>query len=513
MLKLLGCVLAALLAFANATPARAQWQVAETAHFIIYSKSSPAELEALASRLEAYDKLMRMATSIPEDKAPVKVRIYEVDGPGDIERALGLSATGIVGFYDSNMLGPFLVTPRKTHYGPSVTPQLVLQHEYAHHFMLQYFPAIYPRWYVEGFAELIGSSKMLDDGRIGYGMPAKHRGHEIAAYWVPLQELLTREKVSFLDPYGQGWALTHFLTFDKQRSKQLRQYLLAVQAGKSLDQAARVFGDLGALNREARRYVTSGAFAYKPVKVDINRPVIQKKRPLTAGEAALIPEVIAFRDDELSSIRSLGQRARERSLREANLSRIQDKAARFPNDPFALYLLAEAEAAAGNHSHSQSALDRLLAIQPNHVRGMARKSLLLSLAAARLQGPERAAKAAEARQLAVRANRLDIDDPLPLVAFYQSYRATGQKVPPKAVEGLMQAVSTLPGNTSLRQLLVDQLASDSRFAEAIAWLMPIANSPHQSPRRQAAREQLAKLQEALARQQGKAAQGAGATRS
>lgn len=512
MRKLLSSVLAALVGIANATTAHAQWHVADTAHFAIYSKSSPAEIEELAGRLEAYDKLMRMATSIPEDKAPVKVRIYEVDGTTDIEKALGLNSTGIAGFYHSNILGPFLVTPRKTHFGRSVTPELVLQHEYAHHFMLQYFPAVYPSWYIEGFAELIGSSKMLDDGRIGYGMPAKHRGHDIAAHWVPLQELLTQEKVHLLDTYGQGWALTHFLTFDSKRSSQLRQYLLALQAGKSREQASKAFGDLSALNREARRYVTSGAFAYKPVKVAIRRPVIQRKRPLTAGEAALIPEVLAFRDDELSIFRNSGRRARERGLREANLKRIRDKAAQHRNDPFALYLLAEAEAAAGNHPQSEAAVDGLLAIQPKHVRGMARKSLLLSLAALRLQGPERAAMAAKARQLAVRANRLDVDDPLPLIAFYQSFRGTGQRVPPKAVDGLMQAVSTLPGNTSLRQLLVDQLATDGRVAEAIAWLMPIANSPHDSPRREAAREQLASLQETLARQQSRPAQPA-ATRS
>ena len=79
------------------------------------------------------------------------------------------------------------MTPRKTTgTGRYFTPDLVLHHEYAHHFMLQYFPAIYPGWYTEGFAELIGSSKMMDDGRIGYGMPALHRGNDINAYWAPL---------------------------------------------------------------------------------------------------------------------------------------------------------------------------------------------------------------------------------------------------------------------------------------------------------------------------------------
>ncbi len=162
-------------------PAAAEWREAQTAHFIIYSESDSSRVEQLAERLETYDKLMRMAAGTPDDD-PVKVRIYEVPDLGAIERALGEHNSGVAGFYDSNSLGPFLVTPRRTgNTGRYFTPELVLQHEYAHHFMLQYFPAIYPSWYVEGYAELIGSSMPMPDGRIGYGMPAKHRGNEILA--------------------------------------------------------------------------------------------------------------------------------------------------------------------------------------------------------------------------------------------------------------------------------------------------------------------------------------------
>ena len=492
-------------------PAVAEWQAAETQHFIVYSESPRAEVEKLAERLESYDRLMRMATNIPEDQAPVKVRIYEVAGIGLIQQALGLDNGGVAGFYDSNILGPYLVTPRETHVGDRYfTAELVLMHEYAHHFMLQYFPAIYPGWYVEGFAELIGSSKRLPDGRIGYGMPAKHRGNEIAAHWVPLQELLVKERVRDLDRYGQGWALTHFLTFDSKRSGQLRRYLSELSAGKSFAEAARAFGDLEALNREARRYVTAGVFDYKPVKVEIARPVIRSIRPLGAGEAALIPEVIAFRDEELSLIKQPAWRERERKLREANLRRIREKAPRYPGDPFALLLLAEAESAAGNLAQSDSAVDRLLALQPGNVRATVRKSLNLSSAAGRLTGEARAARASEARRLAVRANRADPDDPLPLVAFFQSFRAGGQKPSPLAIEGLMQAVTALPRDNATRQLLVDQLAADGRYSEAIAWLLPIANSPHDSPRRDSAREQMTSLRAALARQSGaKGASGSG----
>src|SRR5690348_9381573 len=308
-------------AFSFAAAAEPAWTASETAHFIIYSKSPPDRVRDLAVDLERYDKLIRMATNIPDDKQSAKVRIYEVDGLKEIRDALGEGEDSrVAGFYSANSLGPFLVTPRKTGYvGEYFDAELVRHHEYAHHMMLQYFPEAYPQWYVEGFAELIGSSKVMDDGRIGYGMPARQRGHEIAVDWVPLQELLTKEKPWGVDPYGQGWAVTHFFTFDKKRSAEFREYLLALNSGKSLEEAAKVFGDLNDLDREARAYVTAGSFEYRPVKVDVALPVIQSTRPLSAGEAALIPEVIAFSDVDLKLFDKKGDREHELARRQHNL--------------------------------------------------------------------------------------------------------------------------------------------------------------------------------------------------
>ncbi len=494
----------ALLACAPAA-ARSEWRAAETAHFIVYSESSDRDLEKLATRLESYDKLMRMATGISSKVEPVKVRIYEVASTHDVEQALGLSNSGVAGFYDSNILGPFAVTPRKTYFGDALfTPELVLHHEYAHHFMLQYFPSVYPSWYVEGFAELIGSSKILPDGRIGYGMAAKHRGNEIAANWVHIRDILVKpaHKLHTLDRYAQGWALTHFFTFSDERAKQLRAFLAALHSGKPPEEAAKAFGDLEALNREARRYVTAGSFAYRPVTLEIARPAIQSLRRLSAGESATIAEVIALRDDELSLYRKAGAREREAKLRSANLERIRDKASRFGSDPFVLHLLATAEYSSGNYAESEAAADRLIALQPNHARGMAIKSMSLAHAAAALQGEARNAKAAEARRLALKANRADPNDTLPLLAFYQSFHLTGQKPSKEAVELLAAVVATQPADTKSRQLLVDQFAADGRWVEAIDALQPLANSPHESPRRQAAREQMAKLEAELAKARG-----------
>jgi tetratricopeptide (TPR) repeat protein len=498
MLKAILGLLAALTSVA-AFAAEPGWTATETAHFIIYSKSPKERIEKLATEVESYDKLIRMATGIRDELPPVKVRIYEVDDLKAVREAYGAdSYSGIAGFYSANALGPYLITPRETGYvGEDFTPDLVLHHEYAHHMMLQYFPAAYPGWYTEGFAELIGSSKIMKDGRIGYGMPARQRGHDIAVDWVPLQELLTNEKPWGLDRYAQGWALTHFFTFDKKRSGQFRQYLAALNAGRSLEGAAKVFGNLNDLDREARRYVTSGSFEYRPVKVEVAQPVIKGVRPLSAGEAALIPEVAAFSDYDLANFDKDGDRERERERRERNLDATRKVVAHYPNDPFALYFLAEAEYASGNYAQSEAASDRLLAIRPSDVHALARKAITMAILSKNLPRAQKLAQLKEARDLAARANRLNPADSLPLLAYYQSFHLAGQKAPSLAVEGLMQVVSTDPADSFPRELLVDELASEGKWANAMAWLAPLANDPHDTPLRESARKKMAWLKSQL----------------
>jgi tetratricopeptide (TPR) repeat protein len=501
MLKLFIGLLAALTSVA-AFAADPGWTATETAHFIIYSKSSEQRIEKLATEVESYDKLIRMATGIRDDTPPVKVRIYEVDDLKAVREAAGADwYSAIAGFYSANALGPYLITPRETGYfGENFTPDLVLHHEYAHHMMLQYFPAAYPGWYTEGFAELIGSSKIMKDGRIGYGMPARQRGHDIAVGWVPLQELLTSEKPRGLDRYAQGWALTHFFTFDKKRSGEFRQYLAALNAGRSLEDAARVFGNLNDLDREARRYVTSGSFEYRPVKVEIAQPVIKSKRPLSAGEAALIPEVAAFSDYDLANFDKDGDRKREQDRRERNLEATRKVVAHYPNDPFALYFLAEAEYASANYAESGAAADRLLAIRPNDVHALARKAMTMAILSRNLPQAEKMARLQQARAMAAKANHLDPADALPLLAYYQSFHAAGEKAPKEAVAGLMQVVSTDPADTFPRELLVDELASEGKWANAMAWLAPLANDPHDTPLRESARKKMDWLKSQLAGQ-------------
>src|SRR5215207_1284578 len=56
------------------TAAQAEWRRFETAHFVIYSESNDKQVTELAAGLESIDGLMRMATGLPADVEPVKVR-------------------------------------------------------------------------------------------------------------------------------------------------------------------------------------------------------------------------------------------------------------------------------------------------------------------------------------------------------------------------------------------------------------------------------------------------------
>src|SRR3954451_5660386 len=189
MLRLIATAAAAA-AMLMPAAARAEWREAETAHFQIYSDGSESQLVEYAQRLEGVGELLRKATATAADLPPSKVRVILFPTVAQVRHAYHGHDRDIAGFYTVNMQGPLAISTRgQDKNDENLGPDVILFHEYAHHFMLEYFPATYPAWYVEGYAELIGSSKIQPDGKIAYGFPAKHRGHDIAAEWMPLDEL------------------------------------------------------------------------------------------------------------------------------------------------------------------------------------------------------------------------------------------------------------------------------------------------------------------------------------
>lgn len=471
------CKIAALLlAIAAPAAAQAKWREASTTHFVICSEESPESLRKFADRLERYDSAMRFIRGLPDyDPGPAnRLTIYVVSSVSAVQRLYGQGSSSIAGFYIPRAGGSLAIVPRRglgtgKH---DLDEEAVLRHEYAHHFMFENYPAAFPSWYVEGFAEFHATSVFEEDGSVGLGRPASHRAYGLfngASLPVDKMMALGNER---LGPdrteaiYGRGWLLTHYLTFNEARRPQLGTYLKALNSGKTGTEAATLaFGDLKALQRELDKYLMRKRMAYLQIPADKLRTGRIDLRELSDGEDAVM-------ELKIRSKRGVNEKEAR-----ALLPLMREAAAPYPNDPAVQVALAEAEYDADNHKKAIDAADRALAADPKSIDALLYKGRA-TLALAREAGDGQAKGIAEARKLFAAANRLDPDDPEPLMFFYTSHFAAGTKPTANAVLGLNHAFQIAPQDRGLRMMVARQHLIDGKAQEARAVLGPIAFDPH-----------------------------------
>ena len=169
--------------------AHAEWWEARTDHFVIVSEGSERDTTEFSRELERFDNALRVLQNMPVGEAvpdSAKVTVYRFGRTSDIGELAG--SYGVAGFYIARAARPVAFTPAKEDRRVSMqrvdsrtalNPQVVLFHEYTHHFMLRNFNGAYPSWYVEGFAELNSTIKLHDDGSFQVGAPANHRSAEL----------------------------------------------------------------------------------------------------------------------------------------------------------------------------------------------------------------------------------------------------------------------------------------------------------------------------------------------
>ena len=460
--------LAALLTLS--APLHAAWQRAESRHFVIYSEGSEKDLRRYAERLEAVHWLMKAATASDDNKPIVKVRVYLVADVMQVQRLIGHPNSDIAGFYRPGTAGAIAVVPRYTGDG-EFTGQLVLFHEYAHHFMLQYNPVAFPAWYVEGFAEIVSTASFERKGAISFGKPASHRQLEIQQLdWIPLSKLIDgsyrelpfEKRAGF---YGQSWLLSHYLTFSDTRKGQLRGFISAMNRGVAMADAAKVFGDLTQLQRDLRSYAAGGSFPYRAPALPADLDTGAVITAVSPGEAALIDERI-----EIDRRTRAGKDEKDKTARAAWIAALGAKVARLGNDPDALQLLADAQCAADEWAACATTADRLLAVAPTRPGAMLRKGEAMM----RGNKPD----FAKARDWITKANRAAPDAPEPLIAYYESYTRDGRAVPAIALDGLIKAQSTVPQDSGTRLTLANALIAAKRTDDARFILRPLAYAPH-----------------------------------
>jgi tetratricopeptide (TPR) repeat protein len=458
---------------ASTPAAHAEWYEASTGHFVVYSEQRPERLKEFAARLEKFDRAMRFLRGLPDE--PIgkanRLTVYVVDDTDDVAKLAGNAM--VAGFYRARAGGSMAVVPRKSGDGSEfdLNSQTVLLHEYTHHFMFSISPhTVYPAWYSEGFAETLATASFDKDGTVLIGSPPLYRAYEILApHPMPVEKLLladTRrlnaEQTGQL--YGRGWMLSHYLLLSGARQGQLNTYIEALNAGKSPSDAAKAFGDLRALDKELARYKSQ---RLKGLRVPADKLQIAEVaiRKLSAGEAATM-EVRIRSKNGVNAKTAPGVYADARKA-----------AASYPNDPGAQIVLAETAYDTGDYAAAEAAADRALAADPKLVDGYVYKAMA-RMGVARKAGDKSKETWAAIRKIIASGNRIDPDDPEPLILYYTSYIAAGLTPNENACLGLLRAFDLAPQDDGLRMTAAAMFLQQNKPKDARVLLATLAYAPH-----------------------------------
>jgi Flp pilus assembly protein TadD len=468
----------ALIALAPAA-ARAAWHEASSAHFRVYADGSAESVRDFAARLERFDKGLHVLNGLPDrNRGPAnRVTVFVVPNVATIQKLMH-GRRNVRGFYLPRAEGPLAFTPargKSSHAGADdLNDQIILLHEYAHHFMLQNYQAAFPAWFVEGFAEFNSTARFRGDGGVDFGLPASHRGRELyfsrGSSVEPLFASRTGDNRGSVAPeglYGRGWLLTHFLMLEPKRRGQLQAYLVALNRGTpSLEAARAAFGDFRSLDSDLASWSNRAELPGITIAAQALPTGTVTVRPLSPGEAAIMSDRLMF------------ERGIPESQAKTLLPALRKAASPFPTDAAVQAVLARAELMAGNRAEAEAAADRALAAEPANIDALIMKARAFMAGAARGD----AAAWREARRRIGAANRVDPDDPEPLILFFRSFLAQGIAPTPNAVTGLLRAFELAPQDRNLRLMVARQYLFDGKAAEARAALAPIAFDPHAGAR-------------------------------
>lgn len=472
MPRIFNVALLALLA-AWAAPVHAKWREASSRHFVIYSEQSESELREIADELERFDRALRVRLNRPdEDRSPAtRLTIYVLSNQARLQEFLGRNDAAGIYFARAGGSISFTHRERPRRGQESLDPKIVLFHEYTHHFMYNNFAFGAPLWFSEGYPEFWSTARKTPEGGISFGLPGTHRSAELTMLpKIPVSQLLSlrlpvRDSATYAAIYGRGWVLAHYLNFEPSRQGQLDAYLRALHEGRTSAEAAAVFGDLGRLDRELERYMVQSRFNYAAIPANLVAPGPIEVREVGPGE------------DAMMSVRMRSKRGVDPQQAQALVPEARRIGERFTNDAAVQVALAEVEFDAGNFAEAEAAADRAVAASPNMVDAHLYRARALAgrLAAASDRTP---ASWNEVQRRISTANRIDPDDPEPLIDFYESFGMSGRAATRNAIDGLLLAQTAAPEDKSLRIVAARELLRrrDARAARSI--LAPLASDSH-----------------------------------
>lgn len=466
MSKLWFATLAALLLLFGQAPASAAWRRAESANFIVYSQASEAKVRQQTALLEDYHTFLRLLTGVTDPPAPNKLRIYLMKR-GDMRLARDVPS-GVAGFYAASPAGMAVFVDDGAGGWGSGNDE-ILFHEIAHHFMMQYRPAAYPPWFVEGFAEYVMTAK-LKDKTIDFGLPSTNRAQWLSrARWLPVERVLferapahAEERAMF---YAQSWLLAHYLMRDEGRRQKFKAYVAALSIGVPAREAfQQQFGEAKEFGRALEKYTGQLTYSRLTRASAAAAPVVRLEA-LTPAAEDLLPAEAALH---------IGQRDKYATT---VLEKVRSEAAKHPNDLYAKRVLAMAEVLHGDAARGEAILDQLLASTPGDAELLYLKGMR-HLVVGRADEGKRKESFAIARPWFARAHKADPNHWRALARYAESLSTDPRFNSQNTLNIALLAQELAPQVTELTMNAANLLILRNRPREAEVLLLPLASNPH-----------------------------------
>lgn len=475
------CAALALLPFS--AQADDKWVKAESQHFTVYSNVNAKATDAYVRNLEKYRYIIGAfyGLSGPDTQPEPRMKLFFLKSRSDLKEVwpkvesqvagfVRICPVGIAGF--STYEGDAVASASKVENVAENTSQHIFFHEYAHMFMFQNSQTVYPRWFVEGFAEYYGTTKILDDQAV-VGMALSMRIRQLNSTGNLKYEDILRDAPSTRRQgstfYPQSWLLTHWIMSDPARKQAFGRYLEARSGGEDAVKAFEAaFGvPVKSLSSVLWSYMnTLKATVYRFNNMP-EPQVSVTPMPASADKLALW---------DAGSMSCLPQ-----DYRPVLLARIRKEAAEYAGDAYGQGVLMRAEIQLGDE---HKALDHYLAYttaNPDDAEGFYRLGqiwYLMSRHKILAPGETYETQMRKAREALSKSYKLD-----PLNASNLNYLARAGKEGPdypddNTINAAYQAHVLAPAVHDYAVFAAMLMIRKDRMAEARAVILPLANNPH-----------------------------------
>ncbi|MCK7598039.1 hypothetical protein M0G74_12220 [Microbulbifer sp. CAU 1566] len=255
--------------------AASEWHQYQSENFTVYSDVPERRVNSLVRDLERFRRAALSFTGQEETPENNKLRVFHFRNSREFEKFTG--DRKIAGLYRETWEGPVILSRDGDH---GISGSGLIFHEYVHHLMRERSGLTYPRWYSEGFAELLASAELRKETVLVGGLPEWRLSAWAADEPLSIEQLLSPPPLVasagednsryWNNYYASAWLLTHYLQLGHNAGHPdyraaTQSYLQAVAAG---DNPFAVFEEhfgkpVTELQREMLAYMRDDFHRYK----------------------------------------------------------------------------------------------------------------------------------------------------------------------------------------------------------------------------------------------------------